>query len=352
MTSISDTLYIDRAVKTVTFVTRAAVAVGIPTYIFLKLNSLPTLRSPPGKLIAASFVVLSTPSTLYCALGAIEGFVRACGHCFNSFTQQNRDFHWDKFSKEMTTLHGLARGGLSPLSGYATMHREWNKLGLNLDKDSPRVLKEEYFVYSIPRAAGQALVKASKWVLRKLKVGFDRAIAHTTRTIKRVWVGVCWITNTTISAIKLGWRVSQPLRQAVWNIMVTIANWSIDRIIDLWNITRPIRTVVKLIVWDVIIKTMIWDLAIQKIFINWILTKLIWNFAIKTVLIDWLGTKLIWNFMIETLLCKVIWPPVKFICQRIIWPTLKTIGNIIRTIISYAFSVISWATQQAFKLGR
>lgn len=372
MASVSNTSFIDRVCQAATFATRATVAVGVPAYLFFQLDSLPTLKSPQSKLIAASVVVISTPSTLYCALGALEGFVRSCGHCFNSMTKANSALHWDKFSKEWTTIHGLVRGSLSPLSGYAIMYGEWNKLGLNKDKDSPRVLKEEYFVYSTPRAVARGLMELCKWSLRKLKLGLDYVIETAKSIAKRVWTTICLVANTTISIIRWGWKVSQPLRQLLWDTTVAIATWTVDRIVDLWNITLSIRTFVKLIVWDYIITKMIWNFVISKVIIDWVLTKLIWNIAIKKVIAEWLVEKLIRNFIIQTVICKVIWPPVKFISiniiwnfliqtviwppvkfiwTKIIWPTIKWIANVIATIVSLAFEAISLATKKALRRG-
>lgn len=380
MASVSRTPFVDRICQAATFATRATVAVGIPAYLFFQLDSLPTLKSPQSKLIAASVAIISTPSTLYCAMGAIEGFVRSCGHYFNYLSKENSALHWDKFSKEMTTIHGLVRGGLSPLSGYAIMYREWNKLGLNKDEDSPRVLKEEYFVYSIPRAFGRGLVEVCKWGLRKLKLGLDRVVETGTIGAQKIWAGVCWVANTTISIVRWGWKASQPGRQWLWDTAVAVATWTVDRIVDLWNITQPIRRFVKLVVWDYII---------TKVIIDGILTQLIWNFVLKKVIVEWLVEKFIWNFLIQTIICKVIWPPVKFISVKIVWnfvikkviaewlvekfiwnfliqtviwppikfiwtkilwPTIKWIANVIATIVSWAFEAISWATKKA--LGR
>lgn len=343
MTAISSTSYSDQAVKAATFATRVVVAMGVPAYIFFKLDSIPTLQSSPGKLIAASVVILSTPSTLYCAFGAMEGFIRSCGHYFHYMTQENSDFHWDKFSKEMTTIHGLVRGTLSPITGYAIMHREWNKLGLNQDEGLPRVLKEEYYVYSIPRALGQAVVDTGKWSLGKLKLGYNFTAEKATWAVGKLWNGICWMTNQTISFVQWGWQVSQPLRKLLQDTTVAVFSWSIDRIVDLWNITLPIRRLVKWVVWDVILYQMVWNLVIKTV---------IWKFLIVTVIADWIVTKFIWNFLIETLLGKMVWPPSKFIGQRIIWPILTGIFTVIGTVISIAFTVISWATRQAFRNGK
>jgi hypothetical protein len=350
MASVSRTPFIDRVCQAATFATRATVAVGVPVYLFFQLDSLPTLKSPPSKLIAASVVVISAPATLYCAFGALEGFVRSCGHYFNYLSKNNSSLHWDKFCKERTTIHGLMRGALSPLSGYAIMSREWNKLGLNRDKDYPRVLKEEYFVYSIPRAIGRGLIEVCKWSLRRLKLGLDHVVATATSVAARVWAGVCWVTNTTISIIRWCWKVTQPARQLLWDTTVAVGTWSIDRIVDLWNFTQPIRKLVKLVVWDFIITRVIWNFVINKVIVNWVLTQLIWNFLVKTVIAKWLVEKLIWDFLIQTVICKWIWPPVKFIWNEILWPIIRGIAIVVGTIISWAFEAISWATKKA--LGR
>ncbi len=192
-----------------TYTVRSAVALGVPVY--MAFNSSPR--------IGASVVVLSAPSTLYCALGAIEGVVRSCGYLGN----------WNKFSREMTTVHGLVRGALSPVSGYSIMVHEWNKLGLKADPGLPRVLKEEYYVYSVPR-------QVTKWTVRNLKFV------------------VTWTAKKTIVFLQWGWRVTQPVRLWLWNTTVSLVTWSLNRVVDLWNIslnlTRPLRKLAKWIIWD------------------------------------------------------------------------------------------------------
>ena len=97
MTSISDTPYLDLAVKATTATTRTAVALGVPTYLFFNLKTPP--QSSTSQLLVGSIVILSAPSTLYCALGALEGFARACGHCFKAVTGNNAELSWDRYAK-------------------------------------------------------------------------------------------------------------------------------------------------------------------------------------------------------------------------------------------------------------
>ncbi len=361
MAVISRTPQTDRAINTATFFTRSAVAVGVPLYLYFNLDSVPTLNSPPSKLIAASVVVLSAPATLYCALGALEGVVRSCIQFFNYHAGTNPAYHWDQCSKEATTTFGLVQATISPLAGYTFMAREWNKLGSGQDKGHPRVLKEEYFVYSVPRSAGHQLVEAGKWVLGQLKIRLDKSIAQITTTIETGWKGVCWIADTTVSVANWAWRVSQPYRELAWNIVITVKNWSIDRLIDLWNISRPLRNVIKIIVWDQVvvkliwtslIKTVLWQLFLKTIVWKLALETIVWKFLVKTVIADWIITKLFWNLICETIIGKLIWPPIKFIGRKIIWPVVKWVINLLGNIIMIALNAIAWALQQAFRRGR
>jgi hypothetical protein len=341
MAAISRTPHLDRAINTATILTRTAVAVGVPLYLYLNLDFIPTLHSPPAKLIAGSVAMLSAPSTLYCALGALEGVVRSCIQYFNYHTGTNPDFQWDQFSKEVKTTRGLLEASISPLAGYTFMHHEWNKLGT--EKDKPRVLKEAYVVYSFPRAVGKQLVKAGKWCLRKLKLEFDRFVARTTNTIQTAWRGVCWIADTTVSIAKCGWRVSAPLRELLWNITIAVKNWSLDRLLDLWRISQPIRNGIKVILWDVLAVQLIWTFMVKTV---------IWNFVIKTVIVDVIVTKIFINLICEIIIGKIIWPPVKFVGKEILWPIIKFTFNLVGTIIGMAFAAISWAVSQAFRRGR
>lgn len=350
MSSVGSTSYADLAAKAITVTTRAFVAASVPAYLFFKYNSALTLSlTPAGILIPASIAVISTPSTLYCALGAIEAFVRTCGLGVNYLVRENRDYRWDQLSKEATTLHGLMRGALSPVSGYAIMHREWKKLGSGQDEGTPRVLKEEYYVYSVPRSIGQGIVDAGKWCLQKVKLGYNYSVATISWGFGKIWDGICWLTNTAIDGVKWGWRSSQPLRQLIKDFVVAVMVWSANRIVDLWNITRPLRQLVKWVVWDFALKTLVWELLLKTVIFDWILTKfvfnflieiifskvvwpLVWDLLLKTVIGDWILTKFVFNFLIQTL----------------VWPIFKFIGFIVGGIISVAFGAIAWATRQAF----
>ena len=333
MATVSRTPYTDRAVQAATFATRAVVAAGIPAYLFFTFTS---IQSPSARLIGASIAVLSAPSTLYCALGALEGVVRSCKCYFDYRTKDNPDFQWDQFTKEVRTTFGLAQGTLSPPSGYAVMYREWNKLSAN--ECNPRVLKEEYFVYSIPRSAGHKLVEAGKWSLTKLQQGFNWTIE-----------ALSWAANATISLIQRGWQATLPFRQFLWNGCISIGNWSIDRLIDVWNFTEPLRTLVKIVVWDFLIQTLFVDLILNKLVWQLAIKTIIWNVLLKTIIGDWIITKLIWNFMIEILLVQVIWPPIRFIGENMILPILKWTVLGVGTIIAYAFSIIRSIIETALR---
>jgi hypothetical protein len=355
MAVISRSPNTDRAIYAATIVTRTAVAVGVPLYLYLKLDSVPTLHSPPGKLIAASVALLSAPSTLYCALGALEGVVRSCIQYFNYQAYSKPEYHWDQFSKEVKTTYGLAQASVSPLAGYTFMYREWNKLGL--DKDKPRVLKEEYVTYSALRSTAHFLIDTGTWVLQKLKIGIDHSIAQITSTIQTGWRGICWVTNTTVSIVQWAWRATQPFRNLVWNIGVAVKDWSIKRLVELWNFSKPVwkflwnKFVVQL-VWNSLIHELLWKFTIQTVIWEMALKTVVWDFVVKTVLVDWIVTKLVINLICEIIIGKVIWPPVKFLWQKIVWPTLNWIINMIGTIKRIAFDAIAWALQQAFRRGR
>jgi hypothetical protein len=333
-----------------TYTTRTTVAIGVPTYLFLQLKSVPTLRSSPGTFFALSVAVLSTPSTLYCALGALEGFVRSCGHLSQYLTSQDRAIAWNNFTRETTTTHGLVRGALSPLSGYAIMQSEWNKFGEGRDAGSPRVLKEEYYIYAAPRALAHKVVEAGRWVLRQLKLGYDIAIDMGTRALNQLWKGICWITNQAIDWIQWTWNVFQPVRIFLWNVATTAVEWTCNRIVDLWNFTQPVRSFIKWIGWDIFAVKFVWNLLIKKVVWNAIIKTVVWKAIIKTVIWNWILTKFVWNFLVETIFVKVIWPPIRFVLKDILWPIIKWTFTTLGNIISYAFSLIAWATQQAYKL--
>jgi hypothetical protein len=355
MAAISRSPNTDRAIYAATVVTRTAVAVGVPLYLYLKLDSVPTLHSPPGKLIAASVAILTAPSTLYCALGALEGVVRSCIQYFNYQAYSKPEYHWDQFCKEAKTTNGLVQASVSPLAGYTFMYREWNKKP-RIFKDS-RVLKEEYVTYSALRSTAHFLVDAGTWTLRKLKIGIDRSIAQITSTIQTAWRGVCWVVDTTVSIVQWAWRISQPFRELVWNIGVAVKDWSVDRIVELWNFSKPVwkllwnKFVVQL-VWNSLIHALLWNFAIKTIIWEMALKTVVWDFVIKTVLVDWIVTKLVINLICEIIIVKVLWPPVKFLWQKIVWPVLNWTVSTIGTIKRIAFDAIAWALQQAFRRGR
>jgi hypothetical protein len=357
MAVISRTPNTDRAINTATLFTRTAVAVGIPLYLYLKLDSVPTLHSPPGKLIAASVVVLSAPATLYCALGALEGVVRSCVQYFKYHAGTNPAYHWDQCSKEVKTTSGLVQASVSPLAGYTFMYREWNKLGLDNDKNKPRVLKEEYITYSALRSAAHLLIDAGNWALTKLKLAYHRSVAQVTSTIQTGLKGLAWCIETTVSVVKWAWRVSQPFRELVWNIGVAVTNWSIDRIVDLWNFSKPVwkfiwnKVAVELI-WTSLIKTFLGHFIFQTVLWEIALKTVVWKFLFKTVIVDIIVTKIIWNFICEFLIGKIVWPILKFVGQEILWPILKFTGNLLGNIIMIALNAIAWALQQAFRRGR
>jgi hypothetical protein len=335
MAVISRTTHTDRAINTATIFTRAAVAVGIPLYLYFNLDSIPTLNSPPGKWIAASVVVLGSPSTLYCALGALEGVVRSCIQYFNYQTSSNPEFHWDQFSKEVKTTSGLVQATISPLAGYTFMAREWNKLGAGRDKDSPRVLKEEYITYSGLRSAAYHLVDAGKWCVRQFKNGIE----------------------TTVSAVRWVWRASQPYRELAWNIGVAIKNWSIGRLVKLWNFSKPVwkflwDNIAVQLIWTSLIKSFLGHFVLKTVIWEIFLKTLIWDFVIKTAVFDWIVTKIFINLICKFIIGKIIWPPVRFVFKELLWPIIKVTFNFLGTIIRIAFETISWAVQQAFRRGR
>lgn len=353
MAALSRTPHLDRAINTATILTRTAVAVGVPLYLYLSLNSIPTLQSPPAKLLAGSVALLSAPSTLYCALGALEGATRSCIQFFNYQRSRNPAFHWDKFSKEVKTTRGLLEASVSPLAGYTFMHHEWNKLGSGNDIDKPRVLKEEYVVYSLPRAAGHQFVEAVKWTLGKIKIGFDRCVDAATYTIKTLWAGVSWLGNKTVSGIQWTWKVTEPVRELAWNIAIAAKNWTLDRMLDLWHITEPFFTLIwekvaVQLIWTTLIKNFLGHFLLKTVIWDIILKTIVWDFFVKTVIIDIIVTKIVWNLICEILIGKIIWPPVEFVCKEILWPAISFAGKILGTMIMLAFGAISWATQRAF----
>jgi hypothetical protein len=352
MAVISRTPITDRAITAATIFTRTAVAVGVPLYLYLKLDSVPTLHSSPGKLIAASVAILSAPATLYCALGALEGVVRSCIQYFNYQAYSKPEYHWDKFCKEVKTTYGLVQASVSPLAGYTFMYREWNKLGLDKDKPrlfkEPRVLKEEYVTYSTLRSIAYFLIDAGTWTLRKLKICLDSTVAQITSALQAVWKGVCWVKEKTVSAVKWTWRVTQPFRELIWNILVAVKNWSIDRLVDLWNFSKPVWKYI----WNKVAVQLVWEFAIKKVIWEIALKTVVWDFLIKTVVADWILTKLVINLICETIIVKVIWPPVKFLWQKIVWPSLKWTFKMLGKVIEIAFTAIAWAVSQAFRRGR
>ncbi len=353
MAAISRTPHLDRAINTATILTRTAVAVGVPLYLYLNLDSIPTLSSPPAKLIAGSVAVLSAPSTLYCALGAINGAVETCIQYFNYLTGTNPEFHWDQFSKEVKTTRGLIEASVSPLAGYTFMHHEWNKLGSGNDKDKPRVLKEEYLVYSLPRAIGHQLVEAGKWTLRQLKIGFDRSVAQMTSTVKTLWSGVCWVADTTVSIIKWTWKITEPARELAWNIAIAAKNWTLDRLLDLWHFTEPLITLIwdkvaVQLIWTSLLKTFLGHFVIETVIWGIILKTVVWDFFIMKVIVDVIATKIIWNLICELIIGEVIWPLVRFAGEKILWPFITSAASILGTMIMLAFAAITWATQRAF----
>jgi hypothetical protein len=350
LSTVSDTPYRDLAVKAATFATRVTVAVGIPTLLFLKLDSLPTLSSPPGKLAAASLVILSGPSTLYCALGALEGFVRACGYCFKAVRGNSAELNWDLCAKERTTIHGLVRGALSPLGGYNIIIEEWNLQRSNKDKGSPRVLKEEYYVYSIPRSIGHGIIEIGNWALRQFKWGLDLFVEKSVWITLKLWQGVCWAKDQIVSFIQWCWNVTQPVRQFALDITVAVLKWSAHRIVDVWNFTQPLRSFVKWIVWDnvvkkviwnLILKTVVWEAFLTTVVWNLILKTIIWKCLLKTVIGDWVCSKFIGKFLCETVLLKGLWPY-----------AIRPVITLISFVFTSAFSAIAWALQQAFRRGQ
>jgi hypothetical protein len=371
MSSISDTPYRDLAVKATTFATRATVAVAVPTFLFLKLDSMPTLQSPPVKLAAAAVAILSAPATFYCALGAIEAFARACGHCFKAVGGSNPGLNWDLSAKELTTAHGLTRGTLSPLSGYNIMAGEWN--ASKDDAGAPRLLKEEYYVYSVPRSLGYSLINAAKWTGRQLTWAFnvvvenaiwakDQTVAgiqwcwNSTQPLRQMawnaavktWDGICWAGEQTVKGIQWCWNATQPLRQLAWDGAVKAWDgvcWVKDQAVAgikwCWKVSQPARSFVKWIVWDIVVDTVIWNFAIKTIVWKLVLKTVVWEVLLKTLIGDWIISKFIGQFLIQTILLKGIWP----------W-VLQPALNFVSFLFTTAFNLITFAIQQAFRMWR
>lgn len=325
MAVTSRTSITDRAINTGVLAVRAAVAVGIPLYLYFHLHSIPTFHSPPPQLIAASVALLSAPSTLYCALGALEGVVRSCAQYFNYRMGTNPAYHWDQCAKEAKTTYGLVRAAISPVAGYTFMVHEWNKTGT----EHCRILKKEYLIYAGLRSTA-----------RQLKRGLNWSVAQVISMSQTVWNGVCWIKDTTVSGIKWIWKISQPCRELAWNIVITVKNWSLDRLYELWAATKSLRNVIKFVIWDVIAVKVIWRAVIKTLVWELFLKTIVWKCVVKTVILDWIMTKLIWN-----LISKVVWPIVKGLWEYIVWPIFTFLGRI----VGFALGAIAWAVKQAFR---
>jgi hypothetical protein len=327
MAAITRTTYLERAT---TIATRNVVAYGaIPAFVYLKFYSAP---STSNRLLTASLVALSGPSTLYCALGVLEGVIRS--------------LYPGPFKKEIMTAYGLTRGAISPLCGYGIMIGEWNKLGQGRDAGRPRVLKEEYYIYAAPRKLGYKTIEAGKWALTQLQRLFNYAVDTGTWALEKIWNGICWGADQVVSLVQWSWRITQPLRTFAWNVATTIVEWTCNRIVDLWNISQPVRAFVKWVVWDIVIVKVLCKAILRDVVWRAIIKTVIWNWTIKTLIWNWILTKFVWNFCIET----IIWPPTKFVFQKIIWPTVTWVYNTLVSIISFAFGLIASATQAAFKL--
>ncbi len=301
--------------QTITGLTRSTIAVGLPVY-FLSRIYFPQ-KTPGAPLLTASLVILSSPSTLLCALGAIEGVVRSCGKMFaycNNSQNEQAHHHWDQFSKEVMTTHGLMRGTLSPVSGYTIIVNEWNKQGPVSAKGSPRVLKEEYLVYYTLRALGRALNHA----------------------INQIKTGILSIKDGVIKVIQAVWDLVTP-------VIIKIAELLIEGIKYLWKTTQPIRDLAIKCVNA--IKWVIWDFTVKTVMIKWICTEIIWP------LVKFIFQEIIWNIGIQLVLRKAIWPPVRFTFQWIIWPPLKFGAHIVSSIVKAALNLITWTTRQIYKGG-
>jgi hypothetical protein len=365
---LSKPSYDSLASWTLTALTRSAVAVGLPIYL-LSCIYVPQ-KIPKTPLLTASLVILSSPSTLLCALGAIEGFVRSCGkmasYCSHMQTQQAH-YRWHQFLREATTTHGLIRGTLSPISGYTIIVNEWSKQGPFSKVGSPRQLKEEYLVYRTLRAFGRAIVDALFWTYNQIVWCLQKIQAG----IIALWNGACFVVNKVIEAVNFAWRVTQPLRDLAIKGLTKCLNafkWVI------WDLA------VKIVLIEWIFKKVIWDIGIKIIFLKIIwppikflfqkilwpmqdfaikgLTKclnackwVIWDFAVKTVLKDWILKKVIWNIGMKIIFLKIVWPPVKFLLQKILWPLLKFGMHTISAIVNTALNLITWTTRQIYKGG-
>ena len=253
------------------------------------------------------------------------------------------------------------------------MINEWNLKGSNLDEGHPRVLKEEYYVYSIPRSIGHSLINGGKWILRQLNWGFnvavekaywakDQAVAgikwswNVTQPLRqfawdvavKTWEGICWAKDQLVSGIKWSWNITQPLRQFAWDVAVKTWEgvcWVKDQAISgikwIWKISQPARSFVKWVVWDIVIDTVIWNFVLKTIVWKFVLKTIIWTCLLKTLIGDWILSKFIGKFLIQTILLNGLWP-------WVIQPLFRFISFLFTT----AFNLITWAVQQAFRLGR
>lgn len=359
------------ATHSIIYATRGIVSLGLPAYLISQMHSIFSQKTTKYKLLTAVLVVLSAPSTLLCALGALEGSIRSgikLGNYSFHRKHEQANYLWDQFCKEASTTHGLIRGALSPISGYTIIGNELGKEGPVHPSGTPRIIKEEYLVYRSIRACGRLIVEigrqtvhALQWVGRQIIWG-----------IKKLWDGVCYIKDSIINLIHTTWRVSKPILTRIWDAILKGAE-------QLWQVTQPLRTftlevinsclkAIRRVVWDFAIKTVVvdwiftrllWNIGV-KIFlekilwppIKFIATKIIWDFVIKTIFIDWFLTKLVWDVGMKILLKQVVWPPIKFIATNIIWPIVRTIGIITSAIVLFAVDIITWTTKQAFRIAR
>lgn len=330
-----------------TFATRGIVRFGMPAYLIWQLRPDALISGSGTRLLTASIVILSAPSTLICALGAIEGTIRSLGHLAGYAAhrrEEDANFRWDQFTKEMGTTQGLILGALSPVSGYTIIENELQKeipaepTAPNVSQTAPRVIKAEYLTYRAIRAFGRGVAETCRIAGRVINFLYTQLAWAA----GKVWQGTVYAVTKTIDGITAVWNFIQPILK---KIVVTAFDLTVRFVTEAWRISSPLRTVIAEVAKFAgrIIKKVIWDFAIKTI---------IWEALVKTVIADWLCDKFIWRFCAKIIIAQVIWPPVKWGIENVAWPILKNTALAVAWVAGQFLSMIAWTTQQALRLGR